>query len=175
MDLGATVCTPRDPTCPACPLVELCQARRRGLERQLPVARTRKHVPVRRQVALLVECAGCYLMHPRPATGFLGGMWELPVADRRDNETPLATAGRLAAELGLNGQPAAVGQLKHAYSHFTLELELVRMTVPPVARVAEGDWHWQAPAQLAETPLHGAHRKAVLRFTCAASPGEGDA
>jgi A/G-specific adenine glycosylase len=174
MDLGATVCVPRDPLCSACPLAALCQARCQGLARQLPAARPGKVVPVRRQVALLIECEDRFLMRPRPKEGFLGGLWELPVADLRDDESPLNAAGRLVAELGLNGQPVAAGRLKHTYSHFVLELVLARVAVSPVARVAEADWRWQVPAQLAETPLHGAHRKALERFAAAAAPGGGD-
>lgn len=173
MDLGATVCTPSAPACPACPLADCCQARRLGLERQLPRVRTRKAVPVRRQVAVLVERDGACLARPRPAEGFLGGLWELPVADLRQDEQPLTAAARLAAELGLAGQPTLVGQLKHAYSHFTLELALVRI---PVAggRAAEGLWRWLPPIQLLETPLHGAHRKALAQFLASAPAGGDD-
>jgi A/G-specific adenine glycosylase len=174
MDLGAIVCTPRDPACAACPLADLCTARRQGVERQLPATRTRARVPVRHQVALLVEREGSFLVRPRPPEGFLGGLWEFPVADLRVDEPPLVAAGRLAAELGLTGARTEVGRLKHAYSHFTLELDIVRMAVSPTARVAEGEWHWQLPAQLAATPLHGAHRKALQRFTWAAAPGGDD-
>ena len=81
MDLGATVCTPREPACPCCPLGDLCQARRQGIERQLPAARSRKQVSVRHQVALLVERQGRFLVRPRPPEGFLGGLWEFPVTD----------------------------------------------------------------------------------------------
>ncbi len=174
MDLGATVCTPRDPACPACPLASLCQARRQGLERQLPAARPRQRVPVRRQVALLIEQGGCYLVRPRPAEGFLGGLWEFPVVDLCAGELPLAAAGRLAAELGLGGRRTEIGRLKHAYSHFNLELELVRICVGVNGRVAEGVWHWQTPVQLAATPLHGAHRKALERLGPPVVPGGQD-
>jgi len=174
MDLGATVCTPRDPACPACPLASLCQARRQGLEMLLPAARTRQPVPVRRQVALFIERGGCYLVRPRPAEGFLGGLWEFPVVDLCTGELPLAAAGRLAAELGLVGRRKEIGRLKHAYSHFTLELELVRMSVGVNDRVADGIWHWQTPEQLAATPLHGAHRKALERLAPPVVPGGQD-
>jgi A/G-specific adenine glycosylase len=164
MDLGAMVCTPRQPVCPVCPLIELCQACRQGVERQLPVARRRKSVPVRYQVALLVECDGRYLVRPRPPEGFLGGLWEFPVADLRSDEPSLMAAGRLAAELGVAGQRTEAGKLQHAYSHFALELNLVRVQELSASRVADGDWYWQTLAQLAKTPLHGAHRKALERF-----------
>lgn len=161
MDLGATVCTPRDPACPACPLSDLCQAYRQGVQQQLPAARPRKSVPVRRQVALLVECNGRCLVRPRPAEGFLGGLWELPSADLRDGEASLAAAGRLAAELGLAGDRVTACRLRHPYSHFVLELELVRITGVSGGRVTEGGWEWRTLLQLARTPLHGAHRKAL--------------
>jgi len=171
MDLGAMVCAPRQPACPVCPLVELCQARRQGVERQLPVARSRKSVPVRHQVALLVECDGRYLVRPRPTDGFLGGLWEFPVVDLRSGEPSLMAAGRLAAELGVAGQRAEAGKLRHAYSHFTLELNLVRVQELSAGRVADDDWQWRTLAQLAKTPLHGAHRKALERFV---QPAAGD-
>jgi A/G-specific adenine glycosylase len=171
MDLGATVCTPRAPECQACPLADLCQAHRQGEEQLLPVARIRKPVPVRRQVALLVDDSGRLLVRPRPAEGFLGGLWEFPVADLSDAVLPLVAAGRLAAELGLPGKPLVLGRLKHAYSHFTLDLTLVRMSVAPTARVAEGSWRWQTLAELATTPLHGAHRQALERLTLPAIAG----
>jgi A/G-specific adenine glycosylase len=174
MDLGATVCTPRDPDCPACPLNALCQARRGGLERQLPATRSRKAVPVRRQVALLVERQGRYLVRPRPAEGFLGGLWELPSVDLREGERPSAGAARLLAELGLAGRKVQLGRLKHAYSHFTLELELLQVKAAQAGRVAEGDWQWQTPAQLTKTPLHGAHRKAMEQFVLTGISGGRD-
>ncbi len=174
MDLGAMVCTPRDPACPACPLEIFCQSRQLGVERQLPEARVRKAVPLRRQVALLAERDGRLLVRPRPAAGFLGGLWEFPVVDRCEGEAPLAATGRLARELGLSGPRREIGRLRHAYSHFTLDLDLVRMTVLPGTRVAEGGWQWQAPAQLARTPLHGAHRKALAHFNPADVAGRDD-
>jgi A/G-specific adenine glycosylase len=172
MDLGATLCTPQLPACPACPLAALCLARRHGRERQLPEPRASKAVPVRRQVAVLVDLAGTSLARPRPPTGFLGGLWELPNTDLRTDESPLTAAARLAAEFGLTGAPELVGQLKHAYSHFTLELALVRIRVAAGCRVAEGEWQWLPAAQLQAVPLHGAHRKALHRFSAiAASAG----
>lgn len=165
MDLGATVCLPRAPTCPSCPLEALCEARRRGLEWQLPAARPRKSVPVRRQVALLVEGDGRLLVRPRPAEGFLGGLWEFPVVDRQDRETPLAAAGRLAGELGLTGCWTPDESLRHPYSHFTLELAVVRLAVTSPGGCAEDVWQWRTPEELAGTPLHGAHRKVLERST----------
>jgi len=164
MDLGATVCVPRDPACPDCPLVGFCQARRMGHERRLPASRPGKRVPVRHQVALLIERDARYLVRPRPAEGFLGGLWEFPVADRAAAELPLSAAGRLAGELGLAAAGVVVGRLKHAYSHFTLELEVVGVQGAQLLRVSEGGWQWRSAKELVVTPLHGAHRKVFEQF-----------
>ena len=174
MDLGATVCTPRNPECPVCPLNELCQARLHGLERQLPQAATRKAVPARRQVAVFIEAGGRYLVRARPAEGFLGGLWEFPTVDLGRDESPLAAASRFVGESGLAGELFCMGRLKHAYSHFSLELELVGVKVSAGERVAENDWSWQAPAQLAELPLHGAHRKALVKLAATLTAGGRD-
>jgi A/G-specific adenine glycosylase len=58
MDLGATLCIPKSPDCPRCPLAALCQARAQGLERELPLSGRRKAVPTVLQVALLLEREG---------------------------------------------------------------------------------------------------------------------
>jgi A/G-specific adenine glycosylase len=164
MDLGATVCTPRQPACAACPLAELCQARSLRIEQQLPATRKAKAVPCRRQVALLAGERGRLLVRPRPAEGFLGGLWEFPTVELRDGEAPLTAAGRLAAELGLAGRRRVAGRIRHPYSHFTLELDLILQRCSSANRVADEAWQWRTLAQLAETPLHGAHRKALERY-----------
>jgi A/G-specific adenine glycosylase len=64
--------------------------------------------------------------------------------------------------------PAAAGELRHAYSHFTLDLALARLAVTAAGRVAEGDWQWLSLDQLRDTPLHGAHRKALQHLLRAA-------
>ncbi len=161
MDLGATVCTPRSPSCGDCPLEGLCQARARGLENVLPERRSRKTPPTRVQVALLLERDGRILLQRRPYEGLLGGLWEFPCAPA-EARNPSAAAERLLDELGLAGRLRSAGQIAHAYSHFRLDLHLFAGRVEGVGRVAEDDAScWVAAAELAELPLHGAHKKAL--------------
>jgi A/G-specific adenine glycosylase len=163
MDLGATVCTPRRPDCPACPLVGLCRARALGLAEQLPVRQTKKQVPLVRQVALLLEMKNRFLVGKRPLNGMLGGLWEFPGRDVPPELQPRVAAENLLQDLGLQAALQPAGQIRHAYSHFRIEVELFRATVA-CDRVAENrDREWLPLSQLAELPLHGAHKKA-LRF-----------
>lgn len=161
MDLGATVCTPTRPVCDVCPLRELCQAYKQGLAEKLPVARQKKPVPVRRQVALVLHDSGKVLLRQRPTEGFLGGMWELPAADLSTNQKPEEVALRLLADLGLRGELQKAGQMRHAYSHFKLEAEVFCAAVEANASVGESrDYTWCTVHELKSLPLHGAHKKA---------------
>lgn len=78
MELGATLCVPKSPTCPTCPLQLECVAFATGAVEQLPVRlpkRPRKVVAVH---ALWCESEGTVLMQQRPASGLLASMWQLP-------------------------------------------------------------------------------------------------
>ena len=78
MDLGATVCTPKRPTCPRCPLATQCLAYARDQVDALPTPRPPREVPQRQaHWALLVHC-GQALLEVRSARGIWGGLWSLP-------------------------------------------------------------------------------------------------
>ncbi|MDT8441206.1 MAG: A/G-specific adenine glycosylase [Desulfuromonadales bacterium] len=162
MDLGATVCTPRNPTCPLCPLRELCRAHALGVATQLPVRRGRKVLPGRAQIALLLaNPCGEMLVRPRPLQGLLGGMWEFPVAVIENGQEPSTVARRLLADLGLTAELREIGQLQQTYSHFRLDLTVFTGTVGATAHIAEAAGHWLDPTALADCPLHGVQRKAL--------------
>src|SRR5258706_9327541 len=83
MELGALVCTPRNPQCPTCPLRHVCRARQLGLTEQLP-NRGKRTRPRRETVNVaLVRRGGRVLLRRRDDNGLLAGMWELPTLHRR--------------------------------------------------------------------------------------------
>ncbi|MCK4507303.1 MAG: A/G-specific adenine glycosylase [Desulfuromonadales bacterium] len=165
MDLGATVCTPRDPDCDNCPLHALCLANKRGLATELPVARRQKKVPVRQQVALIISAADGLLLRQRPPEGFLGGLWEFPMIDLPPRLKADQVAARLLSELCLHGSLEKVGEIRHVYSHFKLELSVFMVNTVIAECVAEGSKYcWCSDVELESLPLHGAHRKAYNQF-----------
>jgi A/G-specific adenine glycosylase len=164
MDLGATVCVPRTPLCERCPLSELCQAFKQGCATLLPVARKQGKLPVRQQVVLLVKSSGDYLLRQRPTEGFLGGLWEFPVVELSPEQGHRQAAVRLLADLGLVGDVCEVDVVRHAYSHFKLELTIFSVEVDKKAYVAEaGEYAWYSDDALKRLPLHGAHKKAYSK------------
>jgi A/G-specific adenine glycosylase len=163
MDLGATVCTPRNPDCQVCPLASLCQANRLGLSGELPRRQPRKSVPLVRQVALLLECDGEFLVSKRPLQGMLAGLWEFPCREVTVGQQASAAAAELLADLALSGQLRELGQVRHAYSHFRLEVAVCQVVVDSGSLggiASEGRTSvWLPAAELAGLALHGAHKK----------------
>lgn len=144
MDLGATICTPRNPACGICPWRDPCRARAEGIAAALPRKLPKKPKPVRRGVAYIARRDdGAWLLETRLGTGLLGGMLGWPGSDW-GAEVP-AHAPPLDAEWI---DPGA--EVRHTFTHFHLVLSL------RLARVAGG-----APRAGAFVP-HAAFRPSDL-------------
>ena len=161
MDLGATVCTPKRPDCDCCPLESLCQARRQGLEQALPLKGQRKEIPTKKQVALVIECHGAFLVRRRPLSGMLSGLWEFPSRLLSAEQAPGQVASELLKEGGETTPLTEVGRVSHAYSHFRVEITVMYATVDAVGLVSESEDRWLTLAELSLLALHGAHKKIV--------------
>jgi len=161
MDLGATVCSPKKPSCLMCPLQQDCHAHALGLETQLPVKLVKPDRPVRYGTAFLaLREDGHVLLRKRPEAGLLGGMLELPSTEWSDDW--------LAADLALAAAPvkadwwAVPGVVSHAFTHFRLELMIFRAIVPTEASLT----FWASAERcrwIARRDLHGAALPSVMR------------
>ncbi len=120
MDLGATLCTARQPGCLTCPLQADCQAFALGRMEQIPAGRPKKQLPERHcQLLLLINDAGEILLERRPASGIWGGLWSLPQAELEvgDDELLDIWHQRHGIELVPLGN---LGPIRHTFSHFHL-------------------------------------------------------
>lgn len=139
MDLGATICRPKNPDCPACPLANDCLARQSGAPERFPAPKARRLRPHCHGVAWWIEHDGAVWLVRRPAKGMLGGMAALPGPEWGD-------------------QPPVVPSLtkvSHGFTHFTLDLHIVARSGPV------GDGWWQPLDLLSEAGLPTLYRKAV--------------
>jgi len=120
MDLGASVCLPKNPLCLLCPLAGICQARALGLQAQRPILKRRAAVPHRLKAAAVIVRDGRVLLSRRPAKGLLGGMWEFPAAEL-EADLPDGLPAAIQAGYGLRLRALArLGAFEHAYTHFKL-------------------------------------------------------
>lgn len=136
MDLGALICTPRNPRCAICPLNAGCIAYREARQRELPSARPRKDLPVRKTLMMMARTpAGEVLLERRPPAGVWGGLWSFPqVAD--ENECRQWLLRNLDAEAT---ELEYWGPLRHSFSHFHLDITPICVEVQyPANRVMEG-------------------------------------
>jgi A/G-specific adenine glycosylase len=79
MELGATLCLPKNPQCLICPVSDLCQARQRGRENDLPVKGKRQESAQEQRLLFWIEREGKLLVWQRPSTSrLMPGFWELP-------------------------------------------------------------------------------------------------
>lgn len=132
MDLGATICVPKNPRCLICPVMSLCKARANGTQNQRPVKLPKKVVPHHVHAAAVIVNRGKVLLSRRPSKGLLGGMWEFPngrVAPQVDGHGEpfggLASALKTGYNLRLrktrgNVPPKEMGVVHHGYSHFSV-------------------------------------------------------
>jgi A/G-specific adenine glycosylase len=129
MDLGAMICTPREPACSDCPLAEACVARSGGLVGILPTRAPRRPATVVHALAARIEVEGRLLLVRRPPRGLLGGLWDLPGGPRLLGE-PVEDGLRrhLLEQVGLVGRPLwRIGALRHLFTHMRWEAEVWRM------------------------------------------------
>jgi A/G-specific adenine glycosylase len=112
MDLAGRICTPRQPDCPACPLLGGCAAAASGDPARFPVKLPRRARPERHGTAWWIEAEGEVLTVIRPARGLLGGMRALPSCDWRE----------VAAPPPLAGAWRDLGRVSHGFTHFELHL-----------------------------------------------------
>ncbi|MDA0709743.1 MAG: A/G-specific adenine glycosylase [bacterium] len=124
MELGAVLCTPRNPVCKSCPLAQSCQAHRAGIQESLPVKAAKKARPHHTLGAAIVWRKNKVLITQRPQEGLLGGMWEFPAATQKAPESLQETCLRGALEtVGIRVQILnRFRSVEHAFTHFSITL-----------------------------------------------------
>lgn len=125
MELGRTICTPRNPRCADCPIAGHCLAYARSTQALRPVKRARAQTPHHLVTAGLIwNERGQLLIAQRPLDGLLGGLWEFPGGKLEPGETLEDCLRReLREELAIE---VNVGELfcvvRHAFTHFSITL-----------------------------------------------------
>jgi len=120
MELGATVCTPRSPSCKTCPVAAQCRARAENRQAVLPVVAPKKKPKSQRVQALVATRGGKVLLVRRRAEGLFGGLWEPPSADG-DARANKALCARFPV-----GDVERRGRVTHVLTHRRLAIDVLR-------------------------------------------------
>lgn len=169
MELGATVCTPRNPMCDVCPLSFACVARAEENPERYPVKQKKQPVPHHDiVVALIRDAEGRYFVQRRPEDAMLGGLWEFPGGKRKPGEQlEDALRREVREELGTDiviGEPEA--PIQHAYSHFRITLHAwhCRLTDNALAPATDLPFAWSTPIEMEDLPFPRANRHLTDRL-----------
>lgn len=175
MDLGATVCVPRQPRCEACCLADHCRARAGGIQHLLPRRRPRKALPHHDIAAGVVWKGSRVLIDRRPPGGLLGGLWEFPGGKREPGETlPQAVVREVREETGIVVRPVrCLLTVRHAYSHFRITLHAFecRYVSGRCRAIGCDAVKWVRPAELDRYAFPKANHKIIAALRDAAGGG----
>ena len=158
MDLGATICTPRNPACGLCPWRGACVARSEGTQESFPRKAPKKAGMTRYGAAfVLARADGAILLRTRAARGLLGGMAEVPTSEWRADYELDGAAQDAPLPLRWRRLPEPV---RHVFTHFPLELSVLVGSVPAATLPPPG-MRFTAPARLGDEPLPSVMLKVV--------------
>jgi len=159
MELGALICTPREPQCPLCPVNRFCRARRENRTAELPTRVPRAGATERRFVAFVAECRGKYLVRQRAPGTVNGHLWEFPNVEAFDRPAHKALQGLFGIG-ALALEPLIT--IRHSITRYRITLEAFRLTGRKTGFVAAKDGRWVSREELQQLPFPSAHRKIAM-------------
>ncbi len=159
MELGALVCTPRNPGCDRCPISALCVARSENRVELLPRLEKRAPATVKRMAAFIVRREQRYLVCQRPGGGVNAHLWEFPSI-----ELSSATARQTwASPFILPKDAVPFATIKHSITRYRITLEAFHARLN-VAGAVSIHGTWLTMAGLTRLPFSSAHKKILLRL-----------
>ncbi len=126
MDLGATICTRRNPDCDHCPLTKDCFTRKTGKQHDFPGSKPKTKLPKRETIFAIIENKkGEVLLERRPPSGIWGGLWCFPEFSPDES-----IASKIKRQYGFNiKQQIEYKGFKHTFSHFHLMIKPVHISI----------------------------------------------
>lgn len=167
MELGSMVCTRGRPRCGECPVAALCVARREARQREIPRARPKPAIEVRREAAWIIRYRGRVLLRRRGPEERWAGLWDFPrvelPADTNGQPPAALSEPVLAAVLRLTGVRIQPGRLlitlRHQVTRFRITLECYEARRISGRLQSDKDLRWVPRIDLARYPLSSTGRK----------------
>jgi A/G-specific adenine glycosylase len=163
MDLGATICLPKNPLCTKCPFRDFCEAQKKGLQGVLPVTTKKQMVPTRVKAAAVVKRNGKVLLRQRPINGLLGGMWEFPSSEV-DAEPELSLKLAIKSDYQLKVSLVSPFTIvHHVYTHFKLTEHVFLCTLKMLHQLPK-QFQWIPLSQLKDYPMGKVDRRIAAKL-----------
>ena len=153
MELGATVCHPKNPDCASCPVQRSCVARRENMIDRIP-AKAQPTVYIHKQIDVYLITRNCrYLVQQRPEGKVNAGFWEFPNTDSGN-------------QFVSSKKPKPIATARHTITRYRIELRA--FAICSVDRSMDRNHHahenWRTLAQLRKLPFTAGHRKLLKQL-----------
>lgn len=148
MEMGAVMCTPKNPKCLICPVRETCRGFSQGIAQELPRKMKKKAQRVENRAVLLVFCGDRVLIVKRKEK-LLGGLFVFP--DVLDESDPAKLCAALAAQGISAAYDERLGHARHVFTHLIWEMEIHALLADGMPDVPDG--RWVTRDELAALPL----------------------
>ena len=169
MELGATVCRPRSPTCIVCPVNAGCRAFQTAGQEEFPVRQKPKPLPEDHIVAGVIHKDDRVLITQRKLEGLLGGLWEFPGGRIQIKETAEQACSRtIREETSLLIEPIEyLTRVKHAYTHFKIVMDVFHCYYRSGEVVLNEaiDYRWITVDQIDQFPFPRSNHKFIPLLT----------
>ncbi|MDB6111677.1 MAG: A/G-specific adenine glycosylase [Pedosphaera sp.] len=160
MELGALICTPKQPKCLLCPVRTNCVAYRTGKVEQLPNLGPRTAATSRNFIAFVVERNGRFLVRQRPVGVVNAHLWEFPNLEITTNGSDLDL--QAVAQTALGTAPGTLEKLctvKHTITRYRITLKAFRGVLPKPAKHSNAEERWFTLLELKKHDIPSAHRR----------------
>lgn len=165
MELGALICTPKNPVCIVCPLQKECQAYSKNTVMERPVKGPKKELKAIEVAIAVIWKNGKIFIQKRPSKGLMGGLWEFPGGKVEKGESIESALEReVREETGLKlKNTRLLKTVKHAYTSFKVKLYCFEGDFDKgrVRRSSATEHKWIKPEQLSEYAFPAANVRII--------------
>ena len=152
MDIGATICLPKNPDCGICPVKNICEAWKKNLQGRLPVLKRKPKPQTLVKTGAVVKRGRKVLIIQRQSKGLLGGMWEFPSAVVKGNPSvELSSVINSTYKLKVISTKY-LDTINHAYTHFKLTEHVFLCTLKKETKLLPG-FRWISVGELSNYPM----------------------
>jgi A/G-specific adenine glycosylase len=164
MELGATICTPKNPHCPRCPIAPYCAARAQGQRiESFRIAKSGTAKDIEWPLAI-VRQERKILLRQRIHKGLLAGLWEFPGGEKPPRHSQRNLLASQLAELSARFQPErCIGEFRHSITNRKIRSPVFLFDLPKKKklRLPNRRWRWLSVSSISDFPVSSMTFKAT--------------
>ncbi len=168
MELGAVICTPKAPSCHACPLADSCSAHGQGLVDQIPKPNIK---PAKRNLycdsLIIKDAADAILIEQRPDSGLWANLWQTPTIERSDQHAARQELADLFDSCPVSVSRCSLAKFEHQTTHRRVFFRVFTSNLPrsidPESLLGTGPVtrRWIDPLEIDTVGISNAQRRII--------------